>query len=92
MPRGAESVTYAPEFAVEVAIGKYCDHRPLERQVRVMRREGLDVTSQTHSPRPWRRRCVEVDEDDAGRQLVRALAGLRGVAGGGRRLALGATH
>jgi len=38
---------YAPEFAVEVAIGKYCDHLPLERQVRVMRREGLDVTSQT---------------------------------------------
>src|SRR2546425_5172339 len=38
---------YAPEFAVEVAIGKYCDHLPLERQARIMRREGLDVASQT---------------------------------------------
>ena len=38
---------YAPEFAVEVAIGKYGDHLPLERQARVMRREGLDVASQT---------------------------------------------
>jgi len=38
---------YAPEFAVEVAIGKYGDHLPLERQARIMRREGLDVASQT---------------------------------------------
>jgi len=38
---------YSPEFAVEVAIGKYGDHLPLERQARIMRREGLDVTSQT---------------------------------------------
>ena len=38
---------YAPEFAVEVAIGKYGDHLPLERQARIMRREGLEVSSQT---------------------------------------------
>ena len=38
---------YSPEFAVEVAAGKYLDHLPLERQVRMMRREGLDVDSQT---------------------------------------------
>ncbi|OGL17951.1 MAG: hypothetical protein A3F92_14270 [Candidatus Rokubacteria bacterium RIFCSPLOWO2_12_FULL_71_22] len=38
---------YSPEFAVEVAIGKYGDHLPLERQARIMRREGLDVASQT---------------------------------------------
>jgi transposase len=38
---------YSPEFAVEVAIGKYGDHLPLERQARVMRREGLTITSQT---------------------------------------------
>ncbi len=37
---------YAPEFAVEVAISTYGDHLPLERQARVMRREGLDITSQ----------------------------------------------
>ena len=38
---------YAPEFAVEVAVGKYLDHLPLERQVRIMRREGLRIDSQT---------------------------------------------
>jgi transposase len=38
---------YSPEFAVEVAINKYLDHAPLERQVRIMEREGLTVTSQT---------------------------------------------
>lgn len=38
---------YAPEFAVEVAISKYLDHLPLERQARIMERQGLAVTSQT---------------------------------------------
>lgn len=38
---------YAPAFAIEVASSKYLDHLPLERQVRIMAREGLDVTSQT---------------------------------------------
>lgn len=38
---------YSIEFAVEVAVGKYLDHLPLERQVRIMRREGLDIDSQT---------------------------------------------
>jgi len=38
---------YAPEFATEVAIAKYLDHQPLERQSRIMAREGLAVTSQT---------------------------------------------
>jgi transposase len=38
---------YSIDFAIEVAISKYLDHLPLERQVRVMRREGLDVDSQT---------------------------------------------
>ena len=38
---------YSPAFAVEVASATYLDHLPLERQVRIMRREGLDVTSQT---------------------------------------------
>lgn len=38
---------YAPEFAVEVAIDKYLDHLPLERQSRIMAREGLEVGSQT---------------------------------------------
>jgi transposase len=38
---------YSPAFAVEVAIGKYLDHLPLERQARIMRREGLAIDSQT---------------------------------------------
>ena len=38
---------YAPEFAVGVAVAKYTDHLPLERQVRMMAREGLVVESQT---------------------------------------------
>jgi transposase len=38
---------YAPAFAVEVAVGKYLDHAPLERQARIMSREGLTIESQT---------------------------------------------
>jgi transposase len=38
---------YAPEFGVSVAVAKYADHLPLERQVRMMAREGLRVDSQT---------------------------------------------
>jgi len=38
---------YTPDFAIEVAVGKYLDHLPLERQSRIMRREGLKIDSQT---------------------------------------------
>jgi transposase len=38
---------YAPNVAVEVAVSKYLDHAPLQRQVRIMAREGLQVTAQT---------------------------------------------
>jgi len=38
---------YSVDFAVEVAIEKYADHQPLERQVNRMKREGLQVTSTT---------------------------------------------
>jgi len=38
---------YSVDFAVSVAIAKYADHLPLERQVRVMKRQGLTVDSQT---------------------------------------------
>lgn len=38
---------YSIDFAIEVATEKYLEHMPLERQVRKMEREGLDVTSQT---------------------------------------------
>ncbi|HEV7670566.1 MAG TPA: IS66 family transposase [Thermoanaerobaculia bacterium] len=37
---------YSLDFAVHVAVQKYADHLPLERQVKMMAREGLQVTSQ----------------------------------------------
>jgi transposase len=42
-----EGGRYSIDFAIEVALGKYLDHLPLERQVRIMRREGLEIDSQT---------------------------------------------
>jgi transposase len=38
---------YSPEFAIDVATSKYLDHLPLERQARIMERQGLAVSSQT---------------------------------------------
>jgi transposase len=38
---------YSVDFAVSVALSKYGDHLPLERQVKIMGREGLSVDSQT---------------------------------------------
>lgn len=38
---------YSLELAVKVAISKYLDHLPLERQARIMDRYGLEITSQT---------------------------------------------
>lgn len=38
---------YSPAFAVQVAVDKYADALPLDRQVRRMRRDGLNTTSQT---------------------------------------------
>lgn len=42
-----EGARYSIDFAIEVAISKYVDHLPLERQARIMAREDLLVTSQT---------------------------------------------
>jgi transposase len=42
-----EGARYSVGFAIAVAVGKYLDHLPLERQVRIMGREGLAVESQT---------------------------------------------
>lgn len=38
---------YSLEFAIEIVLQKYAYHLPLERQVRMMRHEGLLVDSQT---------------------------------------------
>ena len=42
-----EGGKYSTDFGIEVAVGKYADHLPLERQVKIMKREDLYVTSQT---------------------------------------------
>lgn len=44
---------YSMEFAIEVAVDKYLDHQPLERQVRAMARDGLVVDSQTLFDQLW---------------------------------------
>lgn len=38
---------YSTEFALQVVVQKFLDHIPLERQVRMLAREGLKVESQT---------------------------------------------
>jgi transposase len=46
-PKLFEGARYSINWAIEVAVQKYLDHLPLERQVRIMAREGLSVDSQT---------------------------------------------
>ena len=38
---------YSLPFALKIVVDKYLDHIPLERQVRILERHGLDITSQT---------------------------------------------
>lgn len=38
---------YSPEFAIQVAVDKYLQHLPLDRQRRAMERQGLVITTQT---------------------------------------------
>lgn len=45
-PRLVESGRYSDAFIIQRAVEKYVDHIPLERQVRILAREGLTVTSQ----------------------------------------------
>lgn len=45
--RATPGSRYSLEFAVKVAVDKYLDHIPLARQVRILRRHGVKVTSQT---------------------------------------------
>ena len=42
-----DGARYSIDFAIDVALSKYLDHLPLERQVRIMKRDGLDTDSQT---------------------------------------------
>ena len=45
--KAIEGGRYSLEFAVQVAVDKYADALPLERQVRIMKRAGLVCDSQT---------------------------------------------
>lgn len=52
-PKLFEGARYSIDFALCVVVSKYLDHQPLERQVRIMRREGLEVESQTLWDYTW---------------------------------------
>jgi transposase len=46
-PRLPGTERYSIDFALHVALNKYLDHMPLERQVRGMARDGLETDTQT---------------------------------------------
>jgi transposase len=46
-PRALVGSRYSLAFAIKVCLDKWLDHIPLERQVRILERHGLVVTSQT---------------------------------------------
>jgi len=79
---GPERVTpgsrYSLNFAIKVALDKYLDHIPLARQVRILRRHGVQVTTQTL----WglllalARRCESHDRALLARALVDPVIGL----------------
>lgn len=45
--RATRGSRYSLDFAIKAAVDKYLDHLPLARQVRIMSRHGVDVTTQT---------------------------------------------
>ncbi len=45
--RAIKGGRYSLPFGLKVAVDKYLDHLPLDRQARIMKRHGLAVTSQT---------------------------------------------
>jgi transposase len=47
IPKLKEGSRYSVEFATEVALAKYQWHLPVERQVKMLSGQGLEVTSQT---------------------------------------------
>jgi len=52
-PKIFPGARYSIGFAVLVVVSKYIDHLPLERQVKMMKRDGLDVESQTLWDYTW---------------------------------------
>jgi transposase len=52
-PKVFPGARYSIAFAALVVVSKYVDHLPLERQVKMMQRDGLDVDSQTLWDYTW---------------------------------------
>lgn len=52
-PRVLPGGRYSTDFTVQVVVDKYLDAIPLERQARIMEREGLQVDSQTLFDQAW---------------------------------------
>ena len=52
-PKLFPGARYSIAFAALVVVSKYVDHLPLERQVKMMKRDGLDVESQTLWDYTW---------------------------------------
>jgi transposase len=52
-PKLFPGARYSIAFAALVVVSKYVDHLPLERQVKMMKRDGLDVDSQTLWDYTW---------------------------------------
>jgi transposase len=45
--RAVAGSRYSLDFAIKVAIDKYLDHIPLARQARILKRHGVEITTQT---------------------------------------------
>lgn len=52
-PKLFPGARYSIAFALMIVISKYADHLPLERQVKIMKRDGLDTDSQTLWDYTW---------------------------------------
>jgi transposase len=76
--RAVRGGRYSLDFAIKVVVDKYLDHIPLARQERILRRHGLDVTSQTlwDQLEALARRLKPVDEALFANALERPVIGL----------------
>lgn len=76
--RAAPGSRYSLDLAIKVVLDKYLDHLPLARQVRIMERLGLDITSQTLWDLTYAlaKRLVPVDEALLAFVLAQPVIGL----------------
>ena len=76
--RATSGSRYSLAFAIKVAVDKYCDHIPLARQERILKRHGLDVSTQTlwDLSNALGRRLETVDRALLARVLAQPVIGL----------------